>query len=294
LASRAHLQTIIPTIEETFTQSGISKQQLQGIAVTYGPGLVGALLVGVNTAKALAFALDLPLIGINHLEGHIFANQLDHAELQPPLITLLISGGHSILILVQDWGRYQILGRTIDDAAGEAFDKVAKMLTLGYPGGPIIDQMAKNGDTAFYRFPRAWLQEDSLNFSFSGLKTAVLTFIESHPEAYIRQHVADICASFQQAVADVLIEKTIMAAIQYGIKQIALAGGVARNQFLRKQFITRASHENMSLYFPSPDFCTDNAAMIGKAGVFRLQKGERASFSLDAEPNLKLLTVTEP
>lgn len=291
LASRAHLQTIIPTIDEALQKAKMGKERLDGIAVTYGPGLVGALLVGVNVAKAMAFANHIPLLGVNHLEGHIFANRLDHPQLEPPMITLLVSGGHTILILVEDWGKYRILGQTIDDAAGEAFDKVAKMLTLGYPGGPVIDEYAKKGDMNFVRFPRALNKKDNFNFSFSGLKTAVLNYIESKPEKYVRQHIYDICASFQKAVADVLIDKTSSLAQKYHLKQVTLAGGVARNEFLRQQFSTRAKEEGYSIYFPSPNFCTDNAAMIGKAGLFHLQNRESSSFDLDAIPNLNLKAI---
>ncbi len=291
LASRAHLQTIIPTIDEALHKAKIRRQQLDGIAVTYGPGLVGALLVGVNVAKALAFANRIPLLGVNHLEGHIFANRLDHPQLEPPMITLLISGGHTMLILVENWGKYRILGQTIDDAAGEAFDKVAKMLTLAYPGGPVIDEYAVKGDVNFVRFPRALNKKDNFNFSFSGLKTAVLNYIESKPEQFVRQHIYDICAGFQMAVADVLIDKTSSLAKKYQLEQVTLAGGVARNEFIRHQFSVRAGEEGYSIYFPSPNFCTDNAAMIGKAGLFHLQNGECSSFDLDAIPNLNLKAI---
>jgi N6-L-threonylcarbamoyladenine synthase len=250
--------------------------------------LVGALLVGVNVAKAMAFAYGIPLLGVNHLEGHIFANQLDHPNLKPPLITLLISGGHTILIKVKDWGNYEIVGHTIDDAAGEAFDKVAKMLSLDYPGGPVIDHYAQNGDPDFGKFPRAMMKNDNFNFSFSGLKTAVLNFIESRKEDFVRNHVSDICASFQQAVSDVLVKKTIRAAKKFGINKITLAGGVARNEFLRHEFVKNAKANQLNIFFPSPDFCTDNAAMIGRAGLFHLKNGQRSTFSLDAVPNLKL------
>jgi N6-L-threonylcarbamoyladenine synthase len=289
LASRAHLETLVPTIEEALQQANVDKSQVEAIAVTHGPGLIGALLVGVNAAKAMGLALDVPFLGVNHLEGHIFASQLDHPAIQPPLITLLVSGGHTILILVNDWGDYEILGQTLDDAAGEAFDKVAKMLELGYPGGPIIDQTAKQGDPQFHRFPRSWLEPGSYDFSFSGLKTSVLNYIESKPADFIKEHLADIAASFQDAVADVLIGKTLLAIENSGIRKMALTGGVARNSYLRSRFHKRAEEENLQLYFPSPDFCTDNAAMVGKAGLFYLTRGDRSDYTLDAIPNLKLV-----
>jgi len=291
LASRAHLQTIIPTIDETLKLASIKKKQIDAVTVTYGPGLVGALLVGVNVAKTMAFANNIPLLGVNHLEGHIFANQLDHPNLKTPLITLLISGGHTILIKVDDWGKYQILGQTIDDAAGEAFDKVAKMLSLGYPGGPIIDHYAQNGDPDFVKFPRAMMKNDNFNFSFSGLKTAVLNYIESQEEGFVREHVSDICASFQNAVSEVLIKKTFRASEKFGINKITLAGGVARNEFLRNEFVEKTKINKLDIFFPSPDLCTDNAAMIGRAGLFHLKNGQTSAYSLDAVPNLKLESI---
>ncbi len=288
LAARAHLQTIIPTIEEALKQASITKNQLEAIAVTCGPGLIGALLVGVNVAKTLAFAQKIPLIGVNHLEGHICAIRLDYPDFKPPGIILLVSGGHTLLILVEDWSNYQVLGQSIDDAAGEAFDKVAKMMTLGYPGGPVIDNYAKQGDPEFYSFPRALMKKKNYNFSFSGLKTAVLYYINSQKEKFVREHVPDICASFQKALTDVLIEKTIRAAKENGIEQVAFVGGVASNEFLRKEASTRAKTEKLRFFFPSLDFCTDNAAMIGRTGFYYLSKGQKTSLSLEANPNLKL------
>ena len=288
LASRAHLQTILPTIDEALRTAGKEKHEIDALAVTCGPGLVGALLVGVNVAKSMALALEKPFVGVNHLEGHLFATQLDHPGLEPPLIALLVSGGHTLLVLMRDWGRYEILGKTIDDAAGEAYDKVAKMLGLGYPGGPVIDKMAEKGDPGFVQFPRALMKQDSLNFSFSGLKTAVLNYIESQPEAFVRDHVEDIVASFQAAVVEVLVEKTLRAAREHRVRKIALTGGVARNRGLRASFEERAKQEGFEVFFPSPQFCTDNAAMIGRAGLFHLLRGESSDLSLDAHPNLKL------
>lgn len=288
LASRAHLKTIIPTVTESFQATNFSKSDLDAIAVTFGPGLVGALLVGLNFAKAMALALNIPFVGINHLEGHIFANLLDHPSIKPPLLTLLISGGHTLLVLMNEWGQYQVIGQSIDDAVGEAYDKVAKMLDLEYPGGPVIDRIAKSGNTDFHRFPRSWLDKNSLDFSFSGLKTSVLNYLQSKSQEFIKENSSNIAASFQAAVADVLVKKTISAAKLNQVKRVALAGGVARNSYLRQCFQEKADSEDLELYLPSPDFCTDNAAMIGKAGLFHLNQGKKSDFSLDANPNLKL------
>lgn len=289
LASRAHLKTIIYTVEKSLQEANCNKTDLDAVVVTYGPGLVGALLVGLNFAKAMSLALSIPFLGINHLDGHLFANQLDHPSIKPPLVSLLVSGGHTLLVFIKEWGNYNVIGQSIDDAAGEAFDKVAKMLNLGYPGGPIIDRIAKDGDPSFHEFPRSWLDKNSLNFSFSGLKTSVLNYLKSKSEEFIEKNVANITASFQAAVSDVLVKKTIMAAKNNKVKKIALTGGVARNSFLRQYFQKQADSENLELYFPSPDFCTDNAAMIGKAGIYHLKQGNTSDFSLDANPNLKLV-----
>ncbi len=288
LASRAHLQTVLPTVEQALQQAGVGKAGLDALAVTFGPGLVGALLVGVNFAKALAFALKKPFVGVNHLEGHLFAGLLAHPELKPPFVALLVSGGHTLLVFVQEWGAYRLLGKTIDDAAGEAYDKVAKMLGLGYPGGPVIDRMAAGGNPEFVSFPRALMKQENFNFSFSGLKTAVLNYIESQPEEFVRDHVEDIVASFQAAVVDVLVEKTIRAAQAEKAGAVLVTGGVARNRALRERFQTRAAEEGLQVFFPSPEYCTDNAAMIGRAGLFHLLRGEMSDFALDARPNLKL------
>lgn len=292
LASRAHLQTLIPTIEAAFSDAGLRASEIEGISVTFGPGLIGALLVGVNMAKAMSFALDIPLLGVNHLEGHLFAIRLDHPEAEPPLVSLLVSGGHTLLVLIEQWGRYNVLGQTIDDAAGEAFDKVAKMLDLGYPGGPAIDLIAQNGDPGFHQFPRSWLEADRFDFSFSGLKTSVLNYIGSKHSDFVKSHVADIAASFQSAVADVLVGKTFKAANKFGLKRVALTGGVARNSHLRKRCMETAEESGFEIYLPQPEYCTDNAAMIGKAGLFHLSNGRRSDYSLEAIPNLKLDTVS--
>jgi len=288
LASRAHIQAILPIIGEALEEAGLSKTELDGIAVTYGPGLIGSLLVGLNVAKALAAALHKPFVGINHIEGHIFANLLDHPGIQPPFLVLVVSGGHTQLVDVQNWGHYTIVGKTIDDAAGEAFDKVAKMLGLPYPGGPEIDRLARQGNPDFVRFPRAWMGKNNLNFSFSGLKTAVITYVETQPSSFVEEHLADIVASFQQAVVDVLVEKSEKALKKLGYQQLALAGGVARNSALRQPFERLGTRQQIRVYLPGPEFCTDNAAMIARAGQFYLEQGQVSSLELDANPSLKL------
>ncbi|HDK35601.1 MAG TPA: tRNA (adenosine(37)-N6)-threonylcarbamoyltransferase complex transferase subunit TsaD, partial [Bacteroidetes bacterium] len=287
-ASRAHVQAILPIIREALNEAHLGREAIDGIAVTYGPGLIGSLLVGLNVAKGMAAVLDKPLIGVNHIEGHIFANSLDHPEMDLPFLALIVSGGHTQLVDVQDWGKYAIVGKTIDDAAGEAFDKVAKLLGLGYPGGPEINRLAKTGDPDFVKFPRAWMGADNLNFSFSGLKTAVLNYVESKSDEFKQKHLADIAAGFQQSVVDVLIEKSRKALVRLGYKTMALAGGVARNSALRKAFLKMGEQNNLTIYLPDYDFCTDNAAMIARAGEFYFQRGQTSTLDLDADPSLKL------
>ena len=292
LASRAHIKVLLPVIEEAVKRADIDLADLEGVAVTCGPGLVGSLLVGLCSAKALASSLRIPFIGINHLEGHIFSNFLEHPELKGPAVCLIISGGHTELYYIHEKGHYSLLGRTRDDAAGEAFDKVAKMLGLGYPGGPIIDTLANEGDPDFAQFPRALLDQDSLDFSFSGLKTAVLLYIEALQEAQRSRNQANIAASFQAAVVDVLVEKSLRAARQTEALRILVAGGVAGNKALRKQFKEMSVQERIDVFYPSPILCTDNAAMIAAAGSFRLKKGERSSLETNALPGMRL--ETEP
>jgi len=280
VASRQHLITIIPIIQEAMTQAQAQWRDLDGIAVTIGPGLAGSLLVGVNIAKAIALAQNMPLIGINHLEGHIYANWLEGREPDFPCLCLIVSGGHTDLVMMREHGDYLPLGRTRDDAAGEAFDKVARILGLGYPGGPAIEQAALSGNGALHPLPRAWLR-GSDDFSFSGLKTAVLRLVEEKPKL----SPYNVAASFQQVVVDVLVTKTIAAAKRIGAKQILLCGGVAANGLLRQALAQRSP---LPVLIPSPFLCTDNAAMIASCGYFHLKAGDIANWDLDVTPNLRL------
>ena len=280
VASRQHLLAIIPIIEQAMAQAQAQWSDLDGIAVTCGPGLAGSLLIGVNIAKAIALSQHLPLLGVNHLEGHIYANWLEGNTPDLPAICLIVSGGHSDLILMKGHGDYQLLGRTRDDAAGEAFDKVSRILELGYPGGPAIEKASLSGNGALFRLPRAWLK-DTDDFSFSGLKTAVLRLAAEQSIAAI----ADIAASFQDAVADVLVTKTVSAAKRLGARQILLCGGVAANRLLRRMLTDRSP---IPILMPNPTLCTDNAAMIASCGYFHFTTGERSGWNLDIAPNMRL------
>lgn len=287
VASRKHVEKMNPILSEALEEAGVTLEDIDGVAVTYGPGLVGALLVGLAEAKALAFALDVPLIGVHHIEGHISANYIEH-DLRPPFICMVVSGGHSHLVRVEDYGRYRILGRTRDDAVGEAYDKVARSIGLGYPGGPKIDALAKEGNPKAIDFPRAWLESDTYDFSFSGVKSAVLNYLN---QMTMRQEPivpADVAASFQEAVIDVIVTKTMRAAEAEGLKNIALAGGVASNSRLREAMKEAADARGLNLYYPSPIYCTDNAAMIGVAGYYDHKNGIVHDMSLNAVSNLQL------
>jgi len=262
--------------------------QMDAIGVTYGPGLVGALLVGVAEAKAISYAAGIPLVGVHHIEGHVSANYIEHADLEPPFLCLIVSGGHTHLVIVKEYGEYEIIGRTHDDAAGEAYDKVARAIGLGYPGGPKIDKLAKEGNPSAIAFPRAQVEGCPYDFSFSGLKSAVLNYLHHAEQVGEEINRADVAASFQAAVVDVLVDKTLLAAKEYGIDKVALAGGVASNSALRAGMEAACQKKGKKLYFPSPIFCTDNAAMIGAAAYYEYKKGVRHGLDLNAVPNLKI------
>lgn len=288
IASRKHIEKINQVIEEALTESGKTLEDMDAICVTYGPGLVGALLVGVGTAKAISYAAGKPLIGVHHIEGHISANYIANPDLEPPFLCLVASGGHSHLVAVRDYGKYEILGKTRDDAAGEAFDKVARAIGLGYPGGPKIDRLAKEGNPDAIEFPRASIEGAPYDFSFSGVKSAVLNYINGCKMKNISYSEADIAASFQCAVVDVLVSHTMLAAENLGIEKIAIAGGVACNSGLREGMEQACSEKGYRLFLPPPVLCTDNAAMIGAAGYYEYMNGVRHGLDLNAVPGLKL------
>ena len=290
IASRRHVENIIGVIRAVFSESGIGQDKIDAVAVTQGPGLLGSLLVGIMAAKAWAYTHDIPLVPVNHIEGHIAALYLDSPALspEPPFVALVASGGHTHLYHVLKITDYRLLGQTRDDAAGEAYDKVAKMLELGYPGGPEIDRLARDGQADAINFPRPLMIKDSLDFSFSGLKTAVLYHLKKQPAPLTQNQKADIAASFQQAVNDVLVGKILSAAQKVGVKQIAVAGGVAANSLLRSMLADRGAKQDMKVCFPPPDLCTDNAAMIASAGYYRFKEGVRAGMDLNAVSVLQL------
>lgn len=286
LASRAHVELLTPVIAEAMLEAGV-EDHTGAVAATVGPGLVGSLLVGLSTAKALALVWDVPFIGVNHLEGHIYASFLDEPDLEPPLVVLLVSGGHTMLVAMEGHGRYRLLGATLDDAAGEAYDKVARFLGLGYPGGPVIDRLAMDGDPKAIAFPRGLLHE-GYDFSFSGIKTSVVTYVRKHPEAA----TADVAASFQEAVVDVLVTKAQRAAAEIGATGIVLGGGVAANSRLRERTLDACIADGLRAFLPSRSMCTDNAAMIAAAGWWRLQSDGPTPLGAGADPGLGLPLVT--
>lgn len=288
IASRKHIENINQVIGEALRQADRSLDEMDAVCVTYGPGLVGALLVGVGAAKALAYAAGKPLVGVHHIEGHIAANYIANPELEPPFLCLVASGGHSHLVIVREYGEYEILGRTRDDAAGEAFDKVARAIGLGYPGGPKIDKLAREGNPEAIEFPRASIEGAPYDFSFSGVKSAVLNYINGCTMKGTDYDKADIAASFQRAVVDVLVEHTLLAAQDYDIHKVAVAGGVACNSALRTSMQQACENRGYQFYMPTPVLCTDNAAMIGAAGYYEYRKGVCHDLDLNAIPNLKL------
>lgn len=288
IASRKHIENINQVIETALTEAQVTLEEINVIAVTYGPGLVGALLVGVAEAKAIAYAAGKPLVGVHHIEGHVSANFIEHPELEPPFICLIVSGGHTHLVVVKDYGEYEILGRTRDDAAGEAFDKVARAVGLGYPGGPKIDKAAREGNPYAIAFPRAKVDGAPYDFSFSGLKSAVLNHINHAKMTGEEIFVPDLAASFQRAVVEVLVNHTIEAAKELKYDKVAIAGGVAANSDLRVYMKESCEKAGLAFYYPSPIFCTDNGAMIGVAGYYEYKKGTRSGWDLNAVPNLKL------
>lgn len=288
IASRKHIEKINQVVEEALEEAKVTLEEIDAIAVTYGPGLVGALLVGVAAAKAIAYAAKKPLVGVHHIEGHVSANFIEHKELEPPFLCLIVSGGHTHLVVVKDYGEYEIIGRTRDDAAGEAFDKVARAIGLGYPGGPKIDKLSKEGNSKAITFPRAKVGDSEYDFSFSGLKSAVLNYLNSCTMKEEAVCVADVAASFQASVVDVLVSHTIAAAKEFGFSTVALAGGVASNSGLREGMEKVCQENGLRLCYPSPIFCTDNGAMIGVAGYYEYMKGTRHGWDLNAVPNLKL------
>lgn len=288
IASRKHVESVDPVVEEALSQADMRLTDVDAVAVTYGPGLVGALLIGVSAAKALAYAAQKPLVAVNHIEGHVSANYIAHADLRPPFVCLVASGGHSHIVRVEDYGVYTLLGQTQDDAAGEAFDKAARVLGLPYPGGPLLDKLSKEGDPNALRLPHV-VTQGKYDYSFSGLKTALINQVHKLRQGGLEVPAADIAASFQRAAVDMLADKALLAARDTGAKTLALAGGVASNSCLRETLARRCRQAGIDLRMPPPVLCTDNAAMIGSAGYYRLMRGELADLSLNADPSLKLV-----
>lgn len=287
IASRMHVEAIDPLLDEALRQAGLTLNEIDAVAVTYGPGLVGALLTGVSWAKGLAYAAEKPLIPVNHIEGHVSANYVAHPNLEPPFVCLVASGGHSHIVSVNHYGAYQLLGGTTDDAAGEAFDKVARVLNIPYPGGPLLDKLADEGDDHAYKFPRPHT-EGKYDFSFSGLKTAVINQAHHLRQQGIEINARDWAASFRRSVVDLLVDKTLAAALDTGAKRVAVAGGVAANSLLRAELARRGEKAGLEVFIPPKRLCTDNAVMIGSAGFYRLMAGELATLDLNALPSLNM------
>jgi N6-L-threonylcarbamoyladenine synthase len=288
LASRAHVERLNPIIDEALDQAGATWREIDALAVTRGPGLAGALLVGMATAKAIALALKLPLVAVNHLEGHVYANFLEHGPPQPPYVCLIVSGGHTLLVHIPEEHRYEVLGQTLDDAAGEAFDKVARFLELGFPGGPQLDRLARKGNPDAVRFPRAMAGSGDYDFSLSGLKTAVIRHVRSERAAGGGIPLEDLAASFEEAVVDVQVQKTMAAAAEKGVRTVLMGGGVVANTRLRERMSEEAQRRGLRLLYPSRELCTDNAAMIASAGHFRMARGEISSLDVSVDPSLPL------
>ena len=288
LASRKHIENINPVIRKALTDAGETLDTIDAVAVTAGPGLVGALLIGVSEAKAIAYAKKKPLVAVNHIEGHVCANLLDHPELEPPFLCLIVSGGHTHLAMMKDYGEFEIIGRTRDDAAGEALDKVARAIGLGYPGGPKIEKASMNGDPNAIKFPRGKVDEAPYDFTFSGMKSAVLNYINHEQMAGNEINVNDVAASFQQAVVDVLVERSMLAARELSEKRLVLAGGVSANSHLRESLAAACAAADVEFFVPRRELCTDNAAMIGAAAYYHFVRGERAALTLNANPGLAL------
>lgn len=286
VASRLHLDMINPILEESIKESGLSLDDIDFISVTNRPGLIGSLIVGVSCAKALSYALDIPLVDVNHMNGHICANYLEHPDLEPPFIALVVSGGHTFLLEIKDYANFEVIGKTVDDAAGESFDKVARTLGLPYPGGPEIERLALQGNENAIEFPKAFMEKDNYNFSFSGLKTSVLNHINNEKQKGHELQSADIAASFQKTVVDVLEEKAFSLVQSLGYDKLVMSGGVVSNGYFKDRMKKRAEEENINLYYPSPILCTDNAAMIGSAGYYDYINGKRAELDLKVYPQL--------
>ena len=288
VASRMHIEVVDAVVKSALEEANMTLEQIDAIGVTYGPGLVGALLVGLQYAKGLSLASKKPLVGVNHIEGHICANYIQHKDLKPPFVSLVVSGGHTFIVHVKDYGKYEVIGQTRDDAVGEAFDKVARAIGLGYPGGPKIDKISKEGNKNAIEFPKAKFHDDTLDFSFSGVKAAVLNYINKCKMKDIEINVADVAASFQKAVVDVLKENVFLTCERRNINKIAIAGGVASNSTLREELMKEGKKKGVEILFPDRILCTDNAAMIGSAAYYEFIKGNIAKLDLNAKPNLKL------